>query len=86
MPHKDSNIPESIFYSSLVGEFLRIGRSTLKIDDFVPRAQELIQRMKNQGAEINRTTRALRKIILEHTESFSQFGVLPESLIDSVTK
>ena len=32
MPHMDSNIPKSIFYSSLVGEFLRIGRSTcLKI-------------------------------------------------------
>ena len=29
MPFMDSNIPESIFYSAPVGEFLRIARSTL---------------------------------------------------------
>ena len=28
MPHMSSNIPKAIFYSALVGEFLRIGRST----------------------------------------------------------
>ena len=31
MPHMSSNIPQSIFYSALVGEFLRIARSTLHI-------------------------------------------------------
>ena len=84
MPHKDSNIPQNIFYSSLVGEFLRIGRSTLKLEDFIPKAKELIQRMKNQGAEIYRIKRALRKIILAHPESFSQFSILTENLIDLV--
>ena len=84
MPHKDSNIPESIFYSSLVGEFLRIGRSTLKLDDFVPRAKELIQRMKNQGAELNRTKRAVRKIILAHPEDFLQFEQEVEQLVNDV--
>ena len=32
MPHMASNIPKAIFYSALVGEFLRIGRSTLKFE------------------------------------------------------
>ena len=34
MPHMYSNILKSIFYSSLVGEFLGIGRSTLLFEDF----------------------------------------------------
>ena len=37
MPHISSNIPQSIFYSSLVGEFLRIAHSTLLLQDFIPR-------------------------------------------------
>ena len=39
MPHIDSNIPESIFYSALVGEFLRIARSTLLLKDFLEKAR-----------------------------------------------
>ena len=34
MPYKCSNIPESIFYSALVGEFLRIARSSSLFTDF----------------------------------------------------
>ena len=41
MPHIDSNIPESIFYSALMGEFLRISRSTLLLEDFLNKAKEL---------------------------------------------
>ena len=84
MPHRDSNIPDSIFYSALVGEFLRIGRSTLLLDDFVPKASELLKRMNLQGAEENRTKRSIRKIIERHPEAFSQFGRATESLIDTV--
>ena len=50
MPHMDSNIPKSIFYSALVGEFLRIGRSTLLVTDFLPKAADLVKRMIKQGA------------------------------------
>ena len=48
MPFRDSNIPESIFYSALVGEFLRIARSTLLLDDFKFKAKELCDRMIKQ--------------------------------------
>jgi hypothetical protein len=85
MPHKDSNICQNIFYSSFVGEFLRIGRSTLLLQDFLPKAKELLGRMRKQGAEQNRTTRSLRKIILRHPEAFSQLGLATEPLIDAVT-
>ena len=51
MPYLSSNIPKKIFYSSLVGEFLRIARATLQISDFEPKAIDLIKRMLNQGAD-----------------------------------
>ena len=84
MPYKESNIPASIFYSALVGEFLRIGRSTLLLEDFTPKASDLLRRMRLQGAEENRTKRSLRKIIERHPEAFAQFGRLTESLISEV--
>eukprot|EP00111_Clytia_hemisphaerica_P003749 TCONS_00010774-protein len=45
MPHKNSNLPESIFYSSSVGELLRIARSTLLFEDLKVKAKVFIQRM-----------------------------------------
>ena len=35
MPQKWSNIPESMFYSALKGEFLHIALATLKLEDFI---------------------------------------------------
>lgn len=84
MPHKCSNIPQSIFYSALVGEFLRIARSTLKLADFVPKATELIDRMKKQGADTCTSQRFLRKIVINHQESFSQFLLSAEDLINAL--
>ena len=85
MPYRDSNIPENIFYSALVGEFLRIGRSTLLLEDFIPKTNDFLGRMKSQGANYNRTIRALRKIIMNHSDSFSQFGLSVESLLNVST-
>jgi hypothetical protein len=84
MPNKCSNIPQSIFYSAFVGEFLRIARSTLRHADFVPKAKELIDRMRKQGADTRTSQRFLRKIILNHQESFSQFLLTAEEIINSV--
>jgi len=74
----DSNIPESIFYSALVGEFLRIARSTLLLEDFTGKARELCQRMLNQ------VSRNLKKIICRHSDDFSRFQILPEILISQI--
>jgi len=85
MPHMSSNIPQSIFYSALVGEFLRIARSTLHIHDFIPKTKDLIERMKKQGAQTRVSQRFLRKVILNHPENFNQFSVSPEELVQSLT-
>ena len=84
MPHLDSNIPESIFYSALIGEFLRIARSTLLLEDFKGKAQNLCQRMHSQGANRDTTKRNLHKIITRHPEDFSRFQLVSENLIQQI--
>ena len=84
MPHMDSNIPKKIFYSSLVGEFLRIGRSTLLFEDFLPKTKDLINRMFKQGAHHQISHRMLLKIASRHSESFSQFRMEDLDLIEKV--
>ena len=70
MPHIESNIPQSNFYSVIKGEFLRIARSTLSLRDFIPKAKELLECMKQQGSKRGITGIPLRKIKLAHPESF----------------
>ena len=84
MPHIDSNIPESIFYSALVGEFLRIARSTLLLEDFKGKAKDLCQRMHKQGANLNITNRNLQKVISRHPADFSRFQIPSEVLIQQL--
>ena len=84
MPHKCSNIPESIFYSALKGEFLRIARATLRLQDFIPKAQELIKRMENQGATERRIQRAITKLISNHPETFSKYLSSPDEIVREV--
>ena len=66
MPFIDGNIPQSIFYSALVGEFLRITRSTVLLNDFINKAKVLCRRMSIQGANLNRMKYSIKKIILRH--------------------
>ena len=81
MPHLCSNIPKKIFYSALMGEYLRIARATLLLSDFEPKAIDLVQRMINQGGDRRGVEKFLLKIIKRHPESFSQFRIKPEDLI-----
>ena len=62
----NSNILKSIFCSALVGEFLRIARSSLLYKDFHEKAMELLNRMKSQGVQSLRCRKALSKIIRRH--------------------
>ena len=63
MPYIDSNIPKSIFYSALVGEFLRIARSSFLYKGFYEKVMELLNRMKSQGPQSLSCRKALPKII-----------------------
>ena len=87
MPYLSSNIPQNIFYSALVGEILRIARSTLMYEDFIPKACALVLRMYKQGAQKQKTIKSIRKIIHKHEEDFAKFNqktydVINELIID----
>ena len=86
MPHIDSNIPESIFYSSFVGEFLRIARSTLRFEDLKDKAKVFIARMRSQGANDVKLDRSLRRIIKRHDSDFSRFQRTTNVLIVQLLK
>ena len=61
MPYIDNYIPKAIFYSVLVGEFLGVARSSLLYRDFHEKAMKLLNRMKVQGAQSLKYSRALPK-------------------------
>ena len=82
MPHRQSNMPENIFYATLSGEFLRIARSTLKFEDFLPTAKALIKRLKTQGASKSKTDKYIYKTIRNHPEGFCQFGLNETELLE----
>ena len=74
MPHKDSNIPSIIFYSSIYSEILRISRCTLLLEDVIPRISELFKRMLNQGAEKSFLNKQIVKCFKRFPDTFKKFG------------
>ena len=74
MPHKDSNIPSIIFYSSIYSEILRISRCTLLLEDVIPRISELFKRMLNQGAEKSFLNKQIVKCFKRFPDTFMKFG------------
>ena len=81
MPYLYSIIPTKIFYSALIGEFLRIARATLYLSDFEPKAIDLGKRIVNQGGDRKCVEKYILKIIRRHPDSFSQFSIRPVDLV-----
>ena len=84
MPFLSSNIPKSIFYSSLVGEFLRICHSTLLAEDFIPKARSLVDRMVKQGGDRFLIKKHLRKIIERHNDKFVGYSTSVDEILNWV--
>ena len=84
MPHMSSNIPKSIFYSALVGEYLRIGRSTLKLEHFMPKAKELLSIMLSRDANVSVSRKMIIKIMSDHPEDFLQFKTDHKTLLEDL--
>lgn len=82
MPYLCSNIPRKIFYSALVGEFLRIARATSRLTDFLIKAKDLVNRMLHQGGNRCAMRRNLLKCVRRHHDSFSKYCVQAENIID----
>ena len=80
MPHMERNIPENILYSAIKGAFLRIACSSQCLRDFIPKAKELLERMKQQGSKRGTRDTSLIKTILAHPKSFQHFSISCQDL------
>ena len=75
MPDLSGNIPSHIFYGSIFSEYLRIARASLKYQDFLPKAKELLNRMINQGAIENMLLKQINNLLDRHPDAFESFNV-----------
>ena len=73
MPDLSGNIPDHVFYGSVMSEFLRIARATLFYHDFLPKARDLFRRMVNQNGDKYKLLLQLKKAIINHNQTFSSF-------------
>ena len=73
MPDLSGNIPDHVFYGSVMSEFLRIARATLLYPDFLLKAKDLFSRMVNQSGEKHMILLQLKKAITNHSDAFLSF-------------
>ena len=78
MPH--------IFYSSILSEFLRLARTTLKFQDFFPRVTNLAERMINQGGNCHKILRQFKKAMCRHPDPFSSFSMSMNDVLEMIKK
>ena len=71
MPDLSGNIPDHIFYGSIMSEFLRIARASLLYHDFLSKAKELFNRMLNQTGNKNMILLQLKKAFINHFRKIS---------------
>ena len=70
----------------LLSEIVRIARSTLLLDDLIPRLGALFKRMINQGADSRKILRKCTKAIENHSDAFEKFASRVEIIIEKITK
>lgn len=73
-------------FSAIKDEFFRIACSTLRLRSFIPKAQELLERMKQQSSKRGTTCTYLRKIILAQRVSDTSLKIakLKQSYIETI--
>ena len=84
MPDLHGNLPDHVFYGSVMSEYLRIARATLLYQDFLPRASDLFTRMVNQGGNINKVLKQIRHAIQRHHKPFAKFKKSAKTIINDI--
>ena len=74
MPYINSNIPSYIFYGTILSDIVRIARSTVLLDDLIPRLGALFRRILTQGADIWKMICQCKKAMENHQISFRKFA------------
>ena len=83
MPYASSNIPSSIFYSSVGAEILRISRVSSGPSVFVTSSQAVIKRIINQGAKNVQLRKTLKKLY-GRNESLRHFSENATNFLNSL--
>jgi len=65
---------------------LRIARSTLLYQDFLPVASNLLNRMLNQGGSKTKLLQQISKAINRHPQPFAKFSKSASETISDLTK
>ena len=86
MPDRSSNIPSYIFYGTIMSEIIRIARSTLLLDDLIPKMCALFKRMLNQGADRQKIVNQCKKAIINYSNIFDKFVTRYELIIEKIMK
>ena len=86
MPFLCSNIPSSIFYGATFSEFLRIGRCSLRMEDFISRARLLFRRMETQGGNRKLIKKQLTKAFSRYSEVFTKYEITATDLCEAVSR
>ena len=64
-----------------MSEFLRIARCTRQIEDFIPRAKMLCERMVSQGGSKTTILKQIKKAIDRHPIPFSKYSLHTSEII-----
>ena len=86
MPDLSGNIPDHIFYGSVMSEFLRVARATLLYSDFLSKAKELFSRMLNQNGEKNMLLLQLKKAITNHSDIFRRYHKTFKDILSDIDR
>ena len=84
MPFYCSNVPSKMFYGSIETEFLKISRTTSKIEDISRTCKQLLGRLLKQNGQMRRITFSLIKIIQWHQEVFIKYNKSIEEVMQTI--
>ena len=85
MPDLSGNIPNHVFYGSIMSEFLRIARCTLQYEDFLKSAIALLKRMVNQGGTEIQILKQISKAVMRHPIPFKKFCKNAKQIRDDIS-
>ena len=67
-----------------MSEIVRIARSTLLLDNFIPRLGALFKRMLTQGADSWKMLCQCKKAIVNHSDAFEKFASRLEIITEKI--
>ena len=73
-----------MFFGSIGADFLRISRTTSKIEDLSRNCKQLLSRMLKQNGQMRRIKFSLLKIIQWHQEVFIKYNKSIEEVIQAI--